>query len=97
MIDQEDIEGDYMSSTSSDKYNEYIFDLKLKLCDSEIENIFGTTELAMLDCSDMTEEEINRIIEKFNSIPEVYPISRNDLVKAMVISKAMEIAERDNV
>ena len=56
-----------MSSTSSNKYNKYIFELKLKLSDSQIKNIFGTTELAMLDCSNMTDEEI----DKLNKIPEL--------------------------
>lgn len=60
-----------MSSTSSDKYNEYNFELKLRLADSQIKNIFGTTELAMLDCSNMTDEEINRIVDKWNEIPEL--------------------------
>ena len=54
-----------MSSTS-----EYIFELKLKLSDSQIKNIFGTTELAMLDCSDMTDEEI----DKWSEIPELQMI-----------------------
>lgn len=63
-----------MSSTSSNEYNKYIFELKLKLCDSEIKNIFGTTELAMLDCSNMTEEEIDRIVDKWNGIPPLHII-----------------------
>lgn len=42
--------------------------LELKLSDSEIRNIFGTTELAMLDCGDMTDEEINKIVDEWNSI-----------------------------
>lgn len=60
-----------MSSTSSNEYNEYNFELKLRLSDSQIKNIFGTTELAMLDCSNMTDEEINRIVDKWNEIPEL--------------------------
>ena len=44
--------------TSSDEYNKYIYELKLRLSDLQIENIFGTTKIAMLDCSYMTEEEI---------------------------------------
>ena len=63
-----------MSSTSSNKYNKYIFELKLKLSDSEIKNIFGTTELAALDCSNMTDEEINRIVDEWNEIPELQMI-----------------------
>lgn len=63
-----------MSSTSSNEYNKYIFELKLKLSDSQIQNIFGTTELAMLDCSDMTDEEIDKIVDKWNEIPELQMI-----------------------
>ena len=63
-----------MSSTSSNEYSKYIFELKLKLSDSQIKNIFGTTELAMLDCSDMTDEEIDNIVDKWNEIPELQMI-----------------------
>lgn len=73
MIDQ-DIKDDYMSSTSSNEYNKYIFELKLKLSDSQIKNIFGSTELAMLDCSDMTDEEIDKLVDKWNEIPELQMI-----------------------
>lgn len=73
MTDQ-NITADYMSSTSSDKYNEYAFELKLKLSDSQIKSIFGTTELAMLDCSDMTDEEIDKLVDKLNEIPELQMI-----------------------
>lgn len=53
-------------SVSNNKDDKYI--LELKLSDSEIKNIFGTTELAMFDCGDMTDEEINKIVDEFNSI-----------------------------
>ncbi len=56
-----------------------------------ITNIFGTTNLGVLDCSDMSDEEINGIADKWNSIPEEYPITHDDLVKAM------EIAEKNNI
>lgn len=59
-----------MSSISSDEYNKYIFELTLS--DSQILKIFGSTDLGMLDCSDMTDEEINRIVDNWNGVPEIY-------------------------
>lgn len=55
-----------MSSISSEEYNKYIFELTLS--DSQILKIFGSTDLGMLDCSDMTDEEIDEIINKWNAI-----------------------------
>lgn len=52
-----------------------------------LNDIFGTTNVTVLDCSDMTEEEIDRIAEEFNSIPEVYPITTEDLRKVLERSK----------
>ena len=43
-----------------------------KLSEFEIKNIFGTTEMALLDCSGMTDEEIDEIVDAFNAIPEEY-------------------------
>ena len=40
-----------MSSTSSDKYNKCFLDLKIRLSEGEIKDIFGTTDIGMLDCS----------------------------------------------
>ena len=42
-----------MSSTSSNEYNKYFLELKIRLSEPEIENIFGTTDIGMLDCSDI--------------------------------------------
>ena len=53
-------------------------------------DMFGTTDVGILDCSNMSDEEIeeiNRIIDKFNSIPEVYPITAEDLQKILERSK----------
>ena len=61
----------------------YIIEIKRKLTLSEIENIFGTTDIGILDCSDMTDEEIDRIVEEFNSIPLVNPIRTEDLKKIL--------------
>lgn len=60
--------------------NKYIIEFRKKLFLSEIESIFGTTDISMLDCGDMTDEEINRIVEKFNNIP---PIRTEDLKKIL--------------
>lgn len=35
-------------------------------------NIFGSTNIGILDCSDMTDEEINEIVDRYNSIPHKY-------------------------
>lgn len=48
--------------------NPYILEIKRKLSSSEIESIFGSTDIAALDCSDMSDEEIDRIVDEFNSI-----------------------------
>ena len=37
-----------------------------------IEALFGTTDLGILDCSDMTDKEIDKIVDEWNSIPEEY-------------------------
>lgn len=51
-------------------------EIKRKLSDIEakklLNDVFGTTDIGILDCSDMTDEEIDKIVEKFNSIPEEY-------------------------
>lgn len=33
-----------------------------------LRNMFGTTDVGILDCSDMSDEEIDRIVDEFNSI-----------------------------
>lgn len=43
---------------------------------------FGT-EFSIFDCSGMTKEEIDRIIEEFNNIPLVNPIRTEDLKKIL--------------
>jgi hypothetical protein len=48
--------------------NPYIIEIKRKLSPSEIESIFGSTNIGALDCSDMSDEEIDRIVDEFNSI-----------------------------
>lgn len=69
------------------KFNGYDIEMKCKLSEAEakktIKNIFGTTDLAMIDCSDMTDEEIDRLVDKWNSIPKEYvvPIKEVDLWK----------------
>jgi hypothetical protein len=45
-----------MSSTSSNEYNKYFFELKMRLSQPEIEGIFGTTDIGMLDCSYIEED-----------------------------------------
>lgn len=71
--------------------NGNVIEIKKHLCSMEAEkllnDIFGTTNIAVLDCSDITDEEIDRIVEKFNSIPEVYPITTEDLEKVLKRSK----------
>lgn len=61
----------------------YIIEIKRKLTLSEIENIFGTTDMGILDCSDISDEEIDRIIDEFSSIPLVNPIRTEDLKKIL--------------
>lgn len=60
-------------------------EIKRKLSDIETEklliDIFGTTNIGILNCSDMTDEEINKIVDKWNSIPEQYAIPIEDWKK----------------
>lgn len=44
---------------------------KLSLVESEklLKDMFGTTNVGILDCSDMSDEEIDEITDKLNSIP----------------------------
>ena len=46
-------------------------------------DLFGTTDVRVLDCSDMAEEEFNKIVDRFADIPTVNPITYDELVKAM--------------
>jgi len=48
-----------------------------------LNDMFGTTDVGILDCSDMTDEEIDRIVEEFNNIPEVYPVTNKELQKIL--------------
>lgn len=48
-----------------------------------LNDIFGTTNIGVLDCSDMTEKEINEIADKLNSTPLANPISSEDLRKIL--------------
>lgn len=60
-------------------------EIKRKLSDVEAEkllnDIFGTTNIGILNCSGMTDEEINKIVDKWNSIPEEYVIPIEDWKK----------------
>lgn len=51
-------------------------EIKRKLSDIEAEklliDIFGTTNVGILDCSDMTDEKIEKFVDKWNDIPEEY-------------------------
>lgn len=55
--------------------NGYDIEIKGRLSGIEAEkvisNIFGTTNIGVLDCSDMTDEEIDRIVDKWNEVPEL--------------------------
>ena len=46
-----------------------MLETKLTLTKPEIEMLFGSTDIGALDCSDMTDEEIDEIINKWNAIP----------------------------
>lgn len=48
--------------------DKYIIEIKRKLSLSEIKNIFGTTDIGILECNDMTDKEFNRIVDEFNNI-----------------------------
>ena len=60
-------------------------EIKRKLFDVEAEkllnDIFGTTNIGILNCIGMTDEEINKIVDKWNSIPEEYVIPIEDWKK----------------
>lgn len=81
--------------SQNDKPIKIVFEGKTKIVDEEdkftmnMELLYkiGKHNLAALDCSNMYDEEIDRIIEEFNNIPEVYPIKTEDLKKALEMSK----------
>ena len=52
-----------------------------------LKDMFGGTDIGILDCSDMSQEEIDKIVDKFCDIPEVYPIRAEDLKKILERSK----------
>lgn len=53
-------------------------------------DMFDIPDVNLLDCNGMTDEEYERMVDEFNSIPEVYPISYDDFVKGM------KIVDKDN-
>lgn len=59
-------DGHFVDQCRFEPYKEepYIIEIKRKLSPSEIEAIFGSTNIGVLDCSDMSEEEINRIVNE---------------------------------
>lgn len=54
----------------------FIIEIAKKLTHTESEKLlndmFGTTNVGILDCSYMSDEEFNKIVDKWNSIPEEY-------------------------
>ena len=51
---------------------EYIRRLTPMESEAVLMGMFGTADIGVLDCSDMTDEEIDRIVDAWNSIPEEY-------------------------
>ena len=55
------------------KANDYTIELTRKLTPVEaeklLEDMFGTTNVGILDCSYMSDEELNQIVDKWNNIP----------------------------
>lgn len=62
---------------------DYTIETIRRLTPMELENMFGTTDVGILDCGDMFDEEIDRIVDRFNSIPRENLIPYSELVKAM--------------
>ena len=60
-------------------------EIKRKLFEIEAEklliDIFGTTNIGILDCSDILAEEIEQFADKWNSIPEQYLVHIADWAK----------------
>lgn len=58
--------------------DDFIIEIAKKLTHTEsekfLDDMFGTTDVGILDCSYMSDEEFNRIVDKWNSIPEEYII-----------------------
>ena len=49
--------------------DKYILTTKIMLTKPEIEILFGSTDIGILDCSYMTDEEFDEIVDKWNAIP----------------------------
>lgn len=47
--------------------------------ESLLNNIFGSTNIGAFDCSGMSDEEIEKIVDKWNSIPKEYLVRVDDL------------------
>lgn len=52
--------------------NDYTLEYTRKLSPMEAEklfmDLFGTTDVGILDCSDMSDEEFKRIVDKYNAL-----------------------------
>lgn len=83
--------------------NELVFSKRLSEMESEnlLMELFGTTDVGILDCSNMTEEEIaeiNRIVDEWNSNPEEYAIPIEDWKRlGYTDEEAKELAEASNI
>ncbi len=59
-------DGCYFGETEQE--GSYIVQTKIQLSQSQVESIIGSTDIGVLDCSNMTNEELDEIVDKLNSI-----------------------------
>ena len=49
--------------------SKYMIETHIKLSPSKLESILGIQDIGVIDCSHMSDEEFNRIIDALNQIP----------------------------
>lgn len=67
-------EDDAKVTQTSDFTIKFVKKLRGMELEKFLEDMFGTTKIGIFDCSGMTDEEVDKIVEKFNSIPEEYTV-----------------------
>lgn len=82
--------------------NGYNAEFSRKLTDLEFKNLlidtFGTTDVGVLDCNDISDEELNRMLDELNSIQEEYAVSIEEWKRlGYTDEEARELSEHSNI
>lgn len=61
-------------------------------------DLFGTTDVGVLSCNDMSDEELNRMLDELNSIPEEYVVPIEEWKRLEYTNEeAIELSEHSNI